>query len=296
MRKSIIAVFIMPAVLTYVLVYLYPTTRTIVMSLFNVEFITDAVSTWTFAGFGNYAKLFSSPLFMQTLSNIMSIWLFGGIAVMLLALLFAVILTSGVRLKRFFRAAIYLPNVISAIAMATMWIQYVYNQRYGLFNNILATLGIEEVAWTGPELLFTSMLIAYCFGMVGYHMLIFMSGIEKIPNDIYEAATIDGANNFKKFFRVTLPLLKSSLKTNIVLWSISTTAFFIWSQMFSPQNMVPETATPMVYMYQLVFGATMSVAARDAGAGAAIGVILSLIIVAIFLITNRAIRNNDLEF
>ena len=75
--------------------------------------------------------------------------------------------------------------------------------------------GVDNVMWTDPAHKFWSMLIAYCFGMVGYHMLIFMSGIERIGNDFYEAATIEGANVFQKFFYITLPLLRGSIRTNL---------------------------------------------------------------------------------
>src|SRR5699024_3265699 len=101
---------------------LYPTIRTFVMSFFKIEGITDDVSTWSFYGVENYAKIFGSSTYRKSMLNMGSIWLFGGVLTLSVSLLFAVILTSGIRFKKFFRAAIYLPNVISAVAMATMWI------------------------------------------------------------------------------------------------------------------------------------------------------------------------------
>lgn len=294
-----IVAFLAPAILTYVMVFLYPTIRTLFMSFFKVEGVTDAVSTWSFNGINNYKTLFSTSLFQQSMGNIAKIWLIGGVGVLLLALLFAVILTSGVRFKSFYRSAIYLPNVVSAVAMGTMWINYVYNPDFGLFHNIFASLGLKslsETLWTGPEMLFWSMLIAYCFGMVGYHMLIFMSGIERIPVDYYEAATIEGANVFVRFFKITLPLLKGVIRTNIVMWTVSTVAFFVWSQLFSPVNLSSSTVTPMAYMYELVFGASSAaVTQRDSGAGAAIGVVLVLIVVAVFFATQFIVKNDDVE-
>ncbi|WP_312642310.1 sugar ABC transporter permease [Hydrogenoanaerobacterium sp.] len=298
-NKTMIIAFLTPAVLTYTLVFLYPTIRTIVMSFFRVEGVTDSIATWSFNGLGNFKTLIDTPLFLNSMGNIARIWLVGGISVMLLALLFAVILTSGIRGKSFFRSAIYLPNVVSAVAMGTMWINYVYNPDFGLFHEIFSSLGMKkmsEILWTGPEMLFWSMLIAYCFGMVGYHMLIFMSGIERIPVDFYEAATIEGANVFKRFLKITLPLLKGVIRTNIVLWTVSTVTFFVWSQLFSPVNLSASTVTPMSYMYELVFGASSAaITKRDSGAGAAIGVIMVLIVVAVFFATQRIIKNDDVE-
>ncbi|MEG2852663.1 MAG: sugar ABC transporter permease, partial [Hydrogenoanaerobacterium sp.] len=273
-NKTMMVVFLTPAVLSYLIVFFYPTLRTIIMSFFKVEGVSDPVSTWSFFGLGNFKTIFTtSPLFVQSMVNIGRIWLIGGIAVMLLSLMFAVILTSGVRCKSFFRSAIYLPNVVSAVAMGAMWINYVFNADFGLFNKIFGLFGFKNTLWTGPDMIFWSMLIAYCFGMVGYHMLIFMSGIERIPVDFYEAATIEGANVWKKFTKITLPLLRGVIRTNIVMWTVSTVGFFIWSQVFSPVNLSSGTVTPMAYMYELVFGASSSaVTVRDSGAGAAIGV------------------------
>lgn len=101
-------------------------------------------------------------------------------------LLFAVILTSGIRGKKIFRAIIYLPNIVSAVALATMWLQYVYSPKFGLLKNVLDKLGLHELAktqWTAPDHVFWALLFAYCFGMIGYHMLIWMSGIERISPD-----------------------------------------------------------------------------------------------------------------
>ena len=209
-NKSMVIIFLAPALFLYLFVFLYPTTRTFIMSFFKVEGVTDALSTWRFDGLDNFQTLFSTPLFVSAMKNIGLIWLVGGIGVLLISLLFGVILTSGVLGKSFLRSVIYLPNVISAVAMGTMWINYVYNPDFGLFNSFLKLIGQNDLAktqWTGPEMVFWSMLIAYCFGMVGYHMLIWMSGIERIPVDFFEAAKIEGANVFQRFSKITLPLL-----------------------------------------------------------------------------------------
>jgi multiple sugar transport system permease protein len=298
-NKRVIITFLGPAVLCYVLVFLYPVFRTLVMSLFRVESVSDPIAKWAFAGFGNYRKLFTTPIFLQSLKNIGRLWFTGGCAVMLLALIFAVILTGKLRGTKFFRSAIYLPNVVSAVAMGTMWINYVYNSDYGLLHHVLSTLGFEaasRVLWTAPGNLFWSMTAAYCFGMVGYHMLIFISGIEQIPRDYYEAAYLEGANVLQRFFHVTVPNMRGVIRTNIVMWTVFTVGFFVWGQLFSPVNLSNDTVAPMNYMYELVFGASSSATrARDSGAGAAIGVILALIVVAVFLATNFIVKHDDAE-
>ena len=198
-----LVMFLTPAVLLYLIVFLYPTMRTFIMSFCKVEGVTDPVSTWQFSGFTNYVKSFNNNMFQTAMMNLGRLWLVGGIAVMALALVFAVALTNGMKGKKFFRSVIYLPNLVSAVAMGTMWLYYALSKEsYGLLNTIIGWFGGSNVMWTDPHHKFWSMLIAYCFGMVGYHMLIFMSGIERISADYYEAASIEGANVFKKFSAV----------------------------------------------------------------------------------------------
>ena len=290
-----IAAFVLPCTLSLLLMFLYPVARTIVMSFFDIDSVTAAAGTWKFNGLDNYKRIFGSATYLTSLSNMVKIWIVGGVLTLSIALLFAVILTSGIRFKKFFRAAIYLPNVISAVAMATMWIQYVYNQDYGLLNNMLEMVGLDGVRWLGTDMKFWAMLFAFVFGAVGYYMLIFISGIERIPQDLFEAATIDGATRIKQFFRITLPLLKGIIKTNITFWSINTITFFLWSKMFSPVSTEASTIVPVVYLYDTVFGSTGN-AERDAGAGAAVGVVLAIFVGAIYLITSKLLKDDDLEF
>lgn len=297
--RTAIAVFIGPALLFFVAIFLYPILRTLIMSFYKVESVTAPVREWTMVGFENYSKLYNTELFRTSMWNLFRIWFFGGMIVMSLSLLFAVILNAGIRGKKFFRAIIYMPNIVSAVAMATMWLQFVYNTRYGLLTSFFRWLGWTSMAnlqWTGPDQMFWSLLIAYCFGMVGYHMLIFSSGIEKIPADIYEASTIDGASKPQQFAFVTLPLLKGVFKTNITMWSITSVGFFVWSQLFSTVTASNQTITPMVYMYLQIFGAGNVITERNAGLGAAIGVIMAVCVVTVFLVLNALIRRDDLEF
>ena len=294
-NKAMIAGFVLPCTLSLLIMYLYPVIRTIVMSFFAIDSVTASVSEWSFNGLGNYARIFGSATYLTSLSNMLKIWFVGGILTLTIALLFAVILTSGIRFKKFFRAAIYLPNVISAVALATMWIQYVYNQDYGLLNAMLEMVGLDGVRWLGTDMKFWAMLFAFVFGAVGYYMLIFISGIERIPQDLYDAATIDGANKIQQFFKITLPLLKGIIKTNLTFWSVNTITFFLWSKMFSPVSSEASTIVPVVYLYDTVFGSTGN-SERDAGAGAAVGVVLAIFVGVVYFITNKLLKDDDLEF
>ena len=294
-NKTMIALFIAPTIVCLLLMYLYPVTRSVIMSFFHVESVTASVGEWTFNGIENYTKIFHNASFISSMKNMLMIWLVGGLISLTLSMVMAVILTSGIRGAKFFKAAIYMPNIISAVALATMWVQYIFNYDYGLLNQIVGLFGGENIRWMGSDMIFWSMMAAFIFGSVGYYMLIFISGIEGIPADIYEAATIDGADVFTKLTRITLPLLKGVIRTTITFWSINATTFFLWTKMFSPVSTEDTTIVPVVYLYDTVFGGK-GVVVRDAGAGAAVGVVLTLIIIAVYAFTNLVLKDSDLEY
>lgn len=269
------------------------------MSFFYVENLTSSMSEWSFVSLGNYIKLLNTSLFRISMWNLFRIWAIGGAVVLGLGLLFAATLNSTIRFKKFYRAVIYLPNIISAVALATMWLQFVYNPRFGLLSNFFKSIGLTDLGmteWTAPGNKFWALLFAYCFGMVGYHMLIFMSGIEKIPQEYYEASSIEGASVLGQFRHITWPLLKGVTKTNITMWSISSVGFFVWSQLFSTVTSDVDTITPMVYLYNQVFSAGNAVTERDAGLGAAVGITLGILVVLVFVAVTVLIRDDEMEF
>lgn len=287
-NRGVLLLFLAPAVLSFLLVFVYPVLRTVCMSFFQVESVTQAVSGWQFNGLSNYIGMWKDKVFVTSMWNLAKIWLIGGVITLSLALLYAVILTSGVRGKNFWRATIYLPNIISAVALAIMWVQYVFSKRYGLITLI------SDTNWLSSDMKFWAMLVAFIYGAVGYYMLIFLSGIERIPKDFYEAATIDGASKVHQFTQITLPLLKGVIKTNITFWSTSVLMFFVWTKMFSPVGTELGTITPVVYLYSIVFGDKTSTF-RDPGRGAAVGVTLALIMIVVFFVCNKLIREEDVE-
>lgn len=289
-----IVLFLTPAVLAFCLMFLYPVTRTVIMSLFAVKNVTDPVSSWQFVGLQNFIDIISNVTFRRAMMNILRIWFVGGVFTLSISLLFAVILTSGIKGKRFFRAVIYLPNVVSAVALAIMWTQYVFSSKYGLFNHVIKLFGGKAINWMSSDMKFWSMLIAFIFGAVGYYMLIFLSGIERIPADLYEAATIDGASKVGQFRHITLPLLRSVFKTNLTFWTINTITFFVWSKMFSPVVSEMSTMAPIVYMMNLVFGGK-GVTETKAGSGAAVGVLLALCVLVAFTLFNVLIKDDEIE-
>ena len=178
-NKTMIVVFLTPAVLLFLGIFLYPIIRTVIMSFFKIDGVTDSMDLWKFVGFGNYTKLMSTSLFKTSFFNLFRIWLIGGLVVMSLSLLFAVILTSGIRGKKFFRAIIYMPNIVSAVALATMWLQYVYSPRYGLLKDLFTALHLDNLAKTqflDNDHKFWALLLS----LIHIFLLPFAKGLEKL--------------------------------------------------------------------------------------------------------------------
>ena len=292
--KASILYFMGPAMLLFCLIFIYPVSRTAIMSLFSVKSVTSAVSTWSWAGLDNYIKLFHTPLFITSVINIGKIWLYCGIACLGLAIVLAIILTSGLRGQKFFRAIIYMPNVIAAVAVGYMWLLYVYNAKFGLLHSLFTALGWKSMAnfqWLGTDHMFLSMCIAYVFSNVGYFMLMYIAAIEKISPDYYEAATIEGANIFDKFFHITLPLIKGVLGTSLVLWTTKTMGFFALAQVFGGVR----TYTPMMYTYQTLFGSEISADSMNTGVAAAAACIMTIVVVAVSTISRKSIKDDGYE-
>lgn len=298
-KKWFLISFLAPAVFCMFAIFLYPGVRTLLMSFFKVPFITDNMSSWKFVGISNYIEIFTSPLYRQSLINFLKIWLIGGIVILSLSMLFSVIITSGIKGKGFWRAAIYLPHIISSVALVSMWLQYVFNNQYGMFKKLFALLHwekMEQFQWTSPDHLFLSMMIAYTFAGVGFYMLILVAGIDGISEDYYEAARIEGAGAWKQFIDITVPLLRDIIKRCIVLYSAAAAGFFVYSTLFS-FNTENATVTPMVYMYESVFGnsAGSSALELNVGAGATAGVTIMVVILFVNMILNKLIPSTAEE-
>lgn len=296
--RLFIATSLAPAVICFLVIFAYPLAKTVLMSFFKLPGISSPFIEWEFVGLDNYIGMFSSNVFLASLNNIWRIWLVGGFLTLAIALFYAVILASGVKGKKFWRSAIYLPNTVNAVALATMWIQYIFQNKFGLFKTLFTALGWEALAkinWTSPTYLFWGMLISYVFGSVGYFMLIFLAGIERIPGDLYESARIDGANPWVQFWTMTFPLIRDVFRTASTLWTVSAVNFFTWAKMFSTR-ISTTTVTPVYYLYDKVFGSSGTASAIDAGGGAAIGVAIALIVLLVHLIINRLLREEALEY
>ncbi len=299
-RQWTLTILLAPAVIMFFLIFAYPLVRTIYLSFFQV---TDLAATQrTFVGIRQYVELLHTRLFIVSFKNIFLIWFIGGIALFIWVFIFAMLLNSGIRGKKFFRAAIYLPNLIPAVAIVALWTQYIYNPRFGLWKTFFESIGLETIAkiqWNSPDLLLWGMMIAYVWGGIGWTLIIILAGMERIPHVYYEAARLDGASTLQQFRLITLPLLRDVLRVTVIFWSIGVINLFTFPKLWTPVVPQEGTYTPAIYLYEISFASNSqaaSVATIDVGKGAAIAVMLLLIVLVVSFGINKLFPQDRLEF
>lgn len=290
--------FVGPSVLLYLLIFLYPTLLTIILSFMRVD--NFALKGAQLVGLQNYQELFSTPLFLQSMKNIAVIWTLGGLIVFGVSFLFTGLLhTLPERPRNFFRAMIFLPNLINVVALVTIWTQYIYNPRYGFLKTFFERLHLDSLAnipWTSPEYIFWAMFIALLWGGLGWYALIIMAGADQIPDELYEAAKLEGAGPARVFTGITLPLLQPVLRTTVVMWTIHTINLFAFVKAFSPVQTINETYTPAVYLYDLAFGSSQGGSEIQVGKAAATAVVLLVLVLLSSSLISRLMNRERLEF
>lgn len=291
--KGFIAALLLPASLLYLVFFLIPTAQTLYFSFFDFSGLGD---NRLFIGFDNFTETLHDDLFLLSMRNTVIILIFGGLLVFGLAFLFTALLNSDIRGQRFFRAIIFIPNVIATIALTTLW-GYIYNPRFGMLNSLFKLLGFEELGkttWTDPNKIFWAMLVALIWIFVGFYMVLLLAGTDKIPMEYYEAAKLDGANQVQMFFRITVPMLWDVITIAVVMWSIAALKIFEFPFAFTSLEPVPETYTSAVYLYIMGFGQRTPI--YRLGYASAIGVWMLIAVLIVIIFLRRAMRRDVLEY
>lgn len=294
-RRRLVAAFLAPALLLYLGLMIYPSILAIRQSFFKTSGFGDA-ETWV--GLGNYGKLLSDPIFWSSLANTFYILLFGGIVVFAFAFLFSVLLNSGIWGKKHFRAVIFLPNAVAVIALSTFW-SFFFIPRFGIFPNFLEAVadtgiplfGLENVVWTAPEMVFFSMLVGFVWIGTGFFTILILAGVDKIPAELFDAARIEGANDFQIFRRITLPMIADVIVITVVLWCINAIRVFEYPYAFGGPNIDTSLYTSGIYLYIMGFGQRDPIFAL--GYATSIGVmmlLLTIFVVGFFRIFKPAER------
>ena len=201
--------FLAPALALIGIFFFLPVGASFLLSVtdFDIYAVGD-LSNARFVGLRNYAELLRNPLFWTAVRNTFYFALVGGPLTVAVSLAAALLVNAKVvRFRSFFRTIYFVPFVTTLVAVAIVW-RYLYNPQYGLLNYVLGLAGIDPVNWLGdPKWAMPAIILLAIWKNFGYHMLIFIAGLQAIPDELYEAAELDGAGALRRFWHVSLPML-----------------------------------------------------------------------------------------
>lgn len=207
----------------------------------------NILSTPAWIGFGNYSKLFAEdPLFYKSLGVTMAYTAFAVPLGMGCAMVLALALNQKIRALTFFRSVFFLPTVLSGVAVAMLW-QWLFNPEFGAINAGLRAVHLPAPGWLGSETWALPALIVMSLWGVGGTAVLYLAGLQNIPSQLYEAASIDGAGPVRSFFYVTLPMLSPVLFLTLILGIIG--SFQVFTQAFVMTAGGPNHATEFYALY-----------------------------------------------
>lgn len=247
--------FAAPAMIMLGLFFFVPVLLAFALSLtdFDLYALAD-LDDLRFIGFGNYAELLQTPLFWKALGNTFY-FVIVGVPLSIALSLGAAMLLNGVasKLVGFFRTALFAPVVTTLVAVAVIW-RYLLHTRYGMINYGLDNLGIDPVDWLGdPNWAMPAIIFFAVWKNFGYNMVILLAGLQTIPNDLYEAARIDGANAWQQFLHVTLPGLGPMLLLVSILTMAGYFQLFAEPYVMTQGGPVESTVSVLYFMYEQGF-------------------------------------------
>jgi multiple sugar transport system permease protein len=244
-----------PALAVIALFFVVPVLAALGLSLtdFDIYALADR-GNLRFVGLGNYAELLANPLFWKALGNTFYFVLVGVPLSILASLTAALLLQSRLaRFKPFFRTAFFAPVVTTVVAVAVIW-RYLFHTRYGLVNWALDGLGIDPMDWLGdPQWAMPTIILFAVWKNFGYNMIIFIAGLQAIPDDLYEAARIDGAGPWAQLRHVTLPLLGPVLLLVGILTMAGYFQLFAEPYVMTQGGPLESTVSVLYLMYEQGF-------------------------------------------
>jgi len=241
--------FISPWLIGLVLFTIGPMIASFVLSFAQYEILSPIV--WV--GAQNYREIFTSDaLFWVALKNTVY-YVVGSVPLrIIIALTLALALNQKFRGTRLFRTIFYLPSVTSGVAVATVWL-WMFEPTYGVINNILRLLHLPTPPWLGSLDWAMPSVIVMSLIYIGPMMVIFLAGLQDVPEHLYEAAEIDGAGTWMKFWKITLPMLSPTLFFNMIMAVIN--SFQVFTNIYVMTRGGPANATMvyMMYLYDVAF-------------------------------------------
>ena len=260
-------IFIIPTMLGLIILNIIPIFQTIYKSFFKTG---DFGRGNIFVGMENYQKMFADTQVWQALLNTLKYALMEVPFSIIISLVLAVLLNRKMRGRSVYRTIMFLPMVAAPAAVAMVW-RWLFNSDFGLLNHVLGT----KINWISiPDIAIYSIAVIGIWSIIGYNMVLFLSGLQEIPGDYYEAASIDGATGLKQFWHITCPLLSPTIFFVLITRIIGALQVFdlIFMVMDKSNPALTKTQSLVYLFYEYSFRQ------KDQGYGSAIVVLLLTVI------------------
>jgi len=281
-----IFLFLLPAIVLFLVFVVYPILQSVYYSMFNWKGFGPAVD---FVGIENYKNILTDKVFLKALKNGLLIILFSLVFQLPLSLLLAMLVGRDLPGRVFFRTIFFMPYVLSEVITALMWL-FIYNPdpERGFINAVVVFFGGEAQTWLASTgLVMPAIFLALTWKYFGFHMLLYMTGLQNIPQEVEEAGRIDGANALQSFFYITLPLLASTIRTSIYLSVLGSIQQFILVWIMTKGGPVNASETLATYMYRFGF------VRFQLGYGSAVAIYMFVLCLTFSIIYQRLTRQPD---
>lgn len=254
-RTAAAWIFLSPALGVIGIFFVIPVLAAFILSF--TDFDIYALGNWDsirFVGFQNYVRILETPLFWKALKNTFYFVLVGGPLSVAVSLGTALMLNSKLaKFKSLYRTIYFLPVVSSLIAVAIIW-RYLYHPAHGILNYLLSQFGIAPIDWLGdPDIAMPAIIIMAVWKNFGYNMLIFIAGLQNIPDDLYEAAHLDGASWWQQFKEITIPMLKPTTVFIVMITIIGYFQLFAEPYVMTQGGPLNSTTSIVLLMYEQGF-------------------------------------------
>ncbi|MBF8188162.1 sugar ABC transporter permease [Nonomuraea sp. K274] len=229
-----------------------PVVATFVLAFTDYDVLAGTIR-WV--GLDNFREIFADEVWNLSIWHTVVFTFFTVPVAMVIAVVIAVLLNQGIRGRKWYRAAYFMPHITATVAIALVWM-WMFEPNIGLFNALLGRVGVNGPAWlSDPDWAMTSVIVVSVWKGIGLKMLIYLAALQSIPREVYEAASIDGATGLRKFWSITLPLLRPATFFVFVVSMID--AFQVFDQVYvlTPNGGPANSTTVMTFeIYQTAFG------------------------------------------
>ena len=276
---------IFPAILIFCLFFIYPIGYMIYLSFHDWNFVSPVKD---FVGTSNFIYLLSDRDFREVISNSFIYTFFTVFLTISLSLLLALWLNRGGAVYSFMQASIFSPHIISLVSVSMLWM-WIMDADYGLLNWFLNLIGMESVMWlTSPDYALTSLILVAVWKGIGFNTLVFIAGLQSIPKDLYEAAELDHTPPWRRFLKITVPMLSPTLFFLTIIGVINSFQVFETINLMTAGGPINSTNTFVYYIYQ--YGFQFFKIGYASAAGVILLVILSVLTVVYFKVLSKRVH------